>query len=140
MKKILLTGATGYIGKRLLPVLLEKGYEVICCVRDRQRFDVSVYKTENLKIVEVDFLNKKTLTEIPDDMDAAYFLIHSMSASTGDFEKLEATAAENFKNRLQQTKVKQVVYLSGIINEKNSLNTSVPENGWKKFWHQERTT
>jgi uncharacterized protein YbjT (DUF2867 family) len=118
MKKILLTGATGYIGKRLLPVLLEKGYEVICCVRDRQRFDVSVYKTENLKIVEVDFLDKKTLTEIPDDMDAAYFLIHSMSASTGDFEKLEATAAENFKNRLQQTKVKQVVYLSGIINEK----------------------
>ncbi|MBW6537695.1 MAG: SDR family oxidoreductase [Mariniphaga sp.] len=117
MKKILLTGATGYIGKRLLPVLLEKGYEVVCCVRDRQRFDVSAYNSENLRIIEVDFLNKETLTEIPDDMDAAYFLIHSMSASTGDFEKLEATAAENFKNRLQQTQVKQVVYLSGIINE-----------------------
>jgi uncharacterized protein YbjT (DUF2867 family) len=117
MKKILLTGATGYIGKRLLPVLLEKGYEVTCCVRDRQRFDVSAYKSENLKIVEVDFLNKETMGRIPDDIDAAYFLIHSMSASTGDFEKLEATAAENFKNRLQQTGVKQVVYLSGIINE-----------------------
>jgi len=87
MKRILLTGATGYIGKRLLPVLLEKGYEVICCVRDRQRFDVSVYNSDKLKIVEVDFLNKKTLSEIPDDIDAAYFLIHSMSASTGDFEK-----------------------------------------------------
>jgi uncharacterized protein YbjT (DUF2867 family) len=117
MKKILLTGATGYIGKRLLPVLLEKGYEVTCCVRDRQRFDVSAYKSENLKIVEVDFLNKETMGRIPDDIDAAYFLIHSMSASTGDFEKLEATAAENFKNRLQETGVKQVVYLSGIINE-----------------------
>ena len=39
--KILLTGATGYIGKRLLPVLLSKGHEVVCCVRDRARFDVS---------------------------------------------------------------------------------------------------
>jgi len=117
MKKILLTGATGYVGKRILPVLLEKGYEVTCCVRDRQRFDVSAYKTENLKIVEVDFLNKETLDRIPDDIDAAYFLIHSMSASTGDFEKLEATAAENFKNRMEQTKAKQVIYLSGIINE-----------------------
>ena len=39
-KKILLTGATGYIGKRLLPVLVEKGYTVICCVRDRNRFKV----------------------------------------------------------------------------------------------------
>jgi uncharacterized protein YbjT (DUF2867 family) len=90
---------------------------VICCVRDRKRFDVSAYKKENLKIIEVDFLNKETMGRIPDDIDAAYFLIHSMSASTGDFEKLEATAAENFKNRLQQTGVKQVVYLSGIINE-----------------------
>src|SRR5690606_31245559 len=117
MKKILLTGATGYIGKRLLPVFLKKGHEVICCVRDRQRFDVSTYKTENLKIIEVDFLKEETLTKIPDDIDAAYFLIHSMSASTGDFEKLEATAAENFKNRVEQTKAKQVIYLSGIINE-----------------------
>jgi uncharacterized protein YbjT (DUF2867 family) len=117
MEKILLTGATGYIGKRLLPVLLEKGHEVICCVRDRQRFDVSAYKAENLKIIEVDFLNKPTLAEIPNDIDAAYFLIHSMSASTGDFEKLEATAAENFKTRIEQTKAKQVIYLSGIVNE-----------------------
>ena len=117
MKKILLTGATGYIGKRLLPVLLEKGHEVICCVRDRQRFDVSAYKTENLKIVEVDFLSTGTLAEIPENIDAAYFLIHSMSASTGDFEKLEATAAENFKTRMEQTNAKQVIYLSGIINE-----------------------
>lgn len=117
MKKILLTGATGYIGKRLLPVLLEKGYEVICCVRDRQRFHVSTGKTENLKIVEADFLKPETLAGIPEDIDAAYFLIHSMSASTDDFETLEARVAENFKSRLEKTGVKQVIYLSGIVNE-----------------------
>ena len=117
MKKILLTGATGYIGKRLLPVLLEKGHEVVCCVRDRQRFHGSAGETENLKIIEVDFLKEETLAEIPDDIDAAYFLIHSMAASTDDFETLEASVAKNFKNRLERTNAKQVIYLSGIINE-----------------------
>lgn len=117
MGKILLTGATGYIGKRLLPVLLEKGHEVVCCVRDRERFNTSAFKTENLQIVEVDFLQENTLANIPDDIDAAYFLIHSMSASTGDFEKLEAAAAENFNNGIERTNAKQVIYLSGIINE-----------------------
>jgi uncharacterized protein YbjT (DUF2867 family) len=115
--KILLTGATGYIGQRLLPVLLEKGHEVICCVRDKKRFDTSKYNTSKLKVVEVDFLQKDTLQNIPEDIDAAYYLIHSMSSSKGDFEDLEKKSAENFRNRIQQTKAKQVIYLSGIINE-----------------------
>lgn len=117
MGKILLTGATGYIGKRLLPVLLETGFEVVCCVRDRQRFDVSAFPSEKLHVVEVDFLKPETLARIPEDMDAAYYLIHSMSASTGDFQQLEAATALNFKTRMQETHVKQVIYLSGIVNE-----------------------
>lgn len=115
--KILLTGATGYIGQRLLPVLLEKGHEVICCVRDEQRFDISKYNTPKVEVVEVDFLQKDTLQNIPVDIDAAYYLIHSMSSPKGDFEDLEKKSAENFKSRIQQTNAKQVIYLSGIINE-----------------------
>lgn len=114
--KILLTGATGYIAKRLLPVLLNDGHEIICCVRDLNRFNPSLSSSAKIKIIEVDFLNKFTLDKIPDDLDAAYYLIHSMSASTDDFDTLEKKSAVNFKERIQKTNVKQVIYLSGIIN------------------------
>jgi len=115
--RILLTGATGYIAQRLLPVLLNTGNEVICCVRDKARFVSEKYNSASLSVIEVDFLKPDTLKIIPSDIDAAYYLIHSMSTSTGDFEKMEETSAINFKNRIQQTKARQVIYLSGIVNE-----------------------
>jgi uncharacterized protein YbjT (DUF2867 family) len=115
--RILLTGATGYIAQRLLPVLLSNGHEVICCVRDRARFDSEKYRSTHLSVLEVDFLKTETLHNIPVDIDAAYYLIHSMSTSTGDFEKMEEISAINFKVCIQQTKARQVIYLSGIVNE-----------------------
>ena len=115
--KILLTGATGYIAQRLLPVLLSNKHEVICCVRDKSRFNTGKYNSELISVVEVDFLNPDTLKNIPSDIDAVYYLIHSMSTSTGDFEEMEEIAAINFKNRIEQTKARQVIYLSGIVNE-----------------------
>jgi uncharacterized protein YbjT (DUF2867 family) len=115
--KILLTGTTGYIAQRLLPVLIGKGHTVVCCVRDKQRFNASKYNSARIEVIEVDFLKEETLANIPNDIDAAYYLIHSMSAPTGDFQEMEAKAAENFKNSIQQTDLKQVIYLSGIVNE-----------------------
>ncbi len=114
--KILLTGVTGYIAQRLLPVLLQEGYEVVCCVRDKNRFNHKKYQTSNLSIIEVDFLNFASLDDIPTDIDFAFYLIHSMSTQIGDFESLEEICATNFKNRMEQTKVSQIVYLSGISN------------------------
>ena len=115
--KILLTGTTGYIGQRLLSVLIQNGHTVVCCVRDKQRFDASKYDATMIDVVEVDFLKEKTLDNIPSNIDAAYYLIHSMSSPKGDFMEMEATAARNFRNRIQQTSLKQVIYLSGIVNE-----------------------
>ena len=115
--KIFLTGSTGYIAQRLLPKLLGNGHEVICCVRDRARFDSEKYQSQTLSVLEVDFLKTETLQNIPVDIDAAYYLIHSMSTSTGDFEKMEEISAINFKNCIQKTKARQVIYLSGIVNE-----------------------
>ncbi len=115
--KILLTGATGYIAQRLLPVLLGKGYEVICCVRDAGRFNYKKYRSQALSVLETDFLKPGTLQNIPDDIDAAFYLIHSMSASKGNFTKMEEISATNFRDRIQQTKARQVIYLSGIVNE-----------------------
>jgi len=115
--KILLTGATGYIAQRLLPVLLEQRHQVICCVRDKKRFNDHNYPLENLSLIEADFLDKESLQNIPDDIDVAYYLIHSMSSQSGDFESLEQLCADNFKERIQDTNTKQVIYLSGIVNE-----------------------
>jgi uncharacterized protein YbjT (DUF2867 family) len=116
--KILLTGATGYIAKRLLPVLLENGHEVVCCVRDTNRFDITRYNSDRLSVVEVDFLKVEELSRIPDDIDVAFYLVHSMATRQGSFEEMEAISAGNFKKRLEQTRARQVVYLSGIVNEK----------------------
>jgi uncharacterized protein YbjT (DUF2867 family) len=117
--KILLTGATGYIAQRLLPDLLGKGCEVVCCVRDAARFNHEKYRSGLLSVVEADFLDPSTLSNIPGDIDAAYYLIHSMSASRGDFEKLEETSASNFRDRIQTTMARQVIYLSGIVNDES---------------------
>lgn len=84
--KILLTGANGYIGKRLLPVLIEQGHQVICCVRDKSRFDNKKYFKDNVSLFEVDFLKKVDADSAPADIDVAYFLIHSMSSSIKEFQ------------------------------------------------------
>jgi uncharacterized protein YbjT (DUF2867 family) len=115
--KILLTGATGYIAQRLLPALLDNGHEVICCVRDLARFDSAKFRSKSLSVIEVDFLKSESLVKIPCDINAAYYLIHSMSTSSGDFEKMEETSAINFKSYVQKTDARQVIYLSGIVNE-----------------------
>ncbi len=116
MKKVLLTGATGYIGKRLLPVLLRAGHEVICCVRDKNRMVLPEGFEDQLSVIEVDFLDIDSLDKIPSDIDAAYFLMHSMSARA-DYESLEMKMAHNFNQAMAETSVNQVIYLSGIINE-----------------------
>ncbi|SFZ91381.1 Uncharacterized conserved protein YbjT, contains NAD(P)-binding and DUF2867 domains [Flaviramulus basaltis] len=116
--KILVTGATGYIGKRLIPLLLSEGHTVFCVVRDKLRADKSYSEEENVNIIEADFLKPETLHNIPKEIDVAYYLIHSMSNSSKDFESLEEQCAVNFKNCLETTNVKQVIYLSGITNEK----------------------
>ncbi len=115
--KILLTGATGYIGKRLIPILLELGHTIVCSVRDKQRIPEEIANHERIEVIEVDFLNLSSVYQIPTDIDIAYYLIHSMSSSS-KFEKMEYDCAVHFKTYLsQQTKVKQVIYLSGIVND-----------------------
>ena len=110
---ILLTGVTGYIGGRLLPVLLEEGHTVYACVRDKNRFPQGYSDYQNLHILEVDFLspdNKKA----PSDIDAAYYLIHSMTSSSGHFSESESNQATNFIKYVSESNISQVIYLSGI--------------------------
>jgi len=116
--KILLTGATGYIGKRLLPVLIEQGHEVICCVRDKKRFPTDgIYAHPNVFVYEIDFLEDIRFDNILKTIDVAYYLIHSMSSNTKNFEELEERTAKNFIRVVEQTEAKQIIYLGGITNE-----------------------
>lgn len=116
--KIFLTGATGYIGKRLLIHLLSQGHTVICSVRDKKRFNTTLYQNylDQLSIVEHDYNDPATLTPVDQDIDAAYYLIHSMS-SNADFSKAEKISARNFSETIEKTSCRQVIYLTGIVNE-----------------------
>ena len=116
--KILLTGATGYIGKRILPILVNKGYDVVCCVRDKSRFNPPQSLENKISVIEVDLLDPIGLSQIPTDIDVAYYLVHSMAISD-NYKSLEQESAINFRDRLSKTNVKQVIYLSGIVNESN---------------------
>ena len=117
--KILLTGVTGYIGKRLLIQLLEEGHHIVCSVRDKNRFGLKLFKDklDQIEVIENDFLDNSTLNNIPKDIETAYYLIHSMSSSDGDFKEKEKASADNFRVALEKTDVKQVIFLTGIINE-----------------------
>ncbi|ARV14107.1 SDR family oxidoreductase [Polaribacter sp. SA4-12] len=117
-KKILLTGATGYIGKRLLPILVDKGYHVVCCVRDLNRFSPPESLKAFISVIKLDLLDTETLKNIPTDIDGAFYLVHSMSSS-GDYEALELQCATNFKEALQKTNCEHLIYLSGIVNDEN---------------------
>ena len=115
--KILVTGATGYIGKRLIPLLLNDGHTVVCAVRDKERAQNYFKERANVILVSADFLNAESLENIPKDIDFAYYLIHSMSNSAKEFHILEEKCAFNFKRFAEKTNVKQVIYLSGITND-----------------------
>lgn len=114
--KILLTGANGYIGMRLLQQLLDQNHEVICAVRDAKRLSIDRETRKKVEIIEIDFLDDMDENPIPENIDAAYYLIHSMTSSTSDFDEKEAKAAKNFNQYVKDTQIKQVIYLSGIVN------------------------
>ncbi len=120
--KILLTGATGYIGRRLLPVLVEAGHQVVCLLRDKRRFDWDDFSEEflkNVSVVEADLNEPDSLEGLTSEVDVAFYLVHSMSSSDPDFQALEAKSAQHFVQFLDTTSCKQLIYLSGIVNDAN---------------------
>ncbi len=122
--KILLTGATGYIGKRVLPVLLEQGHEVICCVRDKNRFPTGgIYKHPNISFFEIDFLKAYISTDAIIEIDAAYYLINSMGRKSEDTGLQDETSAQNFVRMIKLTTVKQIICLGSISNGNPAANS-----------------
>ena len=131
--KILLTGANGYVGKRLLPELLKQGHEVVCCVRDKARLGLDAITLARISIWEIDFLDDVDFKNCPEGIDIAYFLIHSMSSSTNSFEKMEAIVAQNFNKYSNHMNIKQVIYLSGIVNDPKLSKHMLSRNNVEKI-------
>ena len=131
--KILLTGANGYVGKRLLPELLAQGHEVVCCVRDKTRLGLDAITMARISIWEIDFLDDVDYKNCPEGIDIAYFLIHSMSSSTDSFDKMEAITAQNFNKYSNHMNIKQVIYLSGIVNDPKLSKHMLSRNNVEKI-------
>jgi uncharacterized protein YbjT (DUF2867 family) len=111
---ILLTGANGYIGQRLIQLLLQEDHIIYCCVRNKERFDAE-YRHPKIKIIEIDFLNPGDV-QLPVELDVAFYLIHSLTSSAGTFEEEEKSCAENFNQLISHTHTQQIIYLGGIVN------------------------
>lgn len=117
---ILVTGATGYIGGRLAPALLQAGYRVRVLVRDRQRLQGRPWLTQ-VEVVEGDVLRPETLPTALDGVTAAYYLVHSMTASS-DFDQRDLQAAQNFAQTAQRQGVQRIIYLGGLGDPQTNLS------------------
>jgi len=115
--KILLTGANGYIGRRLLPILVMQGHEVICLVRDKRRIELEEKIRDKVEFYEADLLKPEQLQDLPKDIEASYYLVHSLGSSSSTFQQMEKDTSQNFVDAIDKTNCQHIIYLSGISND-----------------------
>lgn len=121
MAKILITGASGFVGKRLILYLLNQGHHIyaLCRIKGIKVFAEDKY---NLHYIWGDLRNPETLKNIPEDIEAAYYLVHSMSEIVSNLADTEVQIVEQFLNGVKNTQIKQIIYLGGIINDEKALS------------------
>jgi uncharacterized protein YbjT (DUF2867 family) len=117
---ILVTGATGYIGGRLVPYLLELGYKLRVLVRDPRRLQGRSWANQ-VEIVTGDVLRQETLSAALEGVDKAYYLIHSMSSGE-DFHRRDLVAANNFGEAAKRADVRHIIYLGGLGDYDSDLS------------------
>ena len=111
-QRVLVTGATGYVGGRLVPLLLARGYRVRVLARERDRLEGRSW-LDRVELVLGDVLDPATLPAALDGVDAAYYLIHSMG-SHGNFGRRDLRAARNFAEAAADKGVARIIYLGGL--------------------------
>ncbi len=116
---VLLTGATGYVGGRLLPLLESQGYQVRCLTRRPDSLEGVV--SDGTEIVCGDVLDVKSLPPAMDGIATAFYFVHSMG-SKADFEDADRLAAENFSRAAREAGVRRIIYLGGLGNRDGTLS------------------
>ncbi len=119
--KVLVTGATGYVGGRLVPRLLERGFEVRCMTRDPNRLRLDPWR-ERVELVAADATDPKAVLGAVQGCDAAFYLIHAMAESPRSFPEADGVAATTFRDAAAAAGVDRLVYLGGLGSEDDQLS------------------
>ncbi|NNF44960.1 MAG: SDR family oxidoreductase [Phycisphaerales bacterium] len=113
--RVLVTGATGYIGGRLVPHLLEQGWRVRCLVRSARKLERRTWAAHpRLEVVEGDASDEATIDRAMVDCDAAYYLIHSMMVAGSEYRDEDQRLARLFATAAARANLKQIIYLGGL--------------------------
>ena len=118
-KRTLLTGATGYVGGRLLTLLQKQKVQVRCLTRRPEALEDR--RSATTEIVAGDVLNRDSLKTVFDGVETAYYLVHSMGAE-GNFEEQDRIAASNFAEAATLAGVHRIIYLGGLGNPDHELS------------------
>lgn len=116
---ILVTGATGYVGGRLLPLLVDQGWRVRCLARQPERLSSRV--PPGVEVVAGDLLDPASLSPAMQGVEAAFYLVHSMGAA-GDFEEQDRQAADHFAAAARAAGVRRILYLGGLAEDREDLS------------------
>jgi uncharacterized protein YbjT (DUF2867 family) len=115
--RVLVTGATGFVGGRLVPAVLDAGHDVTVLVRDAAGYD----GPDHVRLVEGDLLEAGSFDDAL-DVEAAYYLVHSMGGEGDDFAERDRRAARNFARAASDAAVERVVYLGGLGGDADELS------------------
>lgn len=118
--KLLVTGATGYIGGRLVPRLVDQGHHVRCMTRDPAQLALDPWRSQ-VEVVAADALDPETLRIALEGCDAAYYLIHSMTGA-GEFAEQDRRSATHFKDAAAKASLDKIVYLGGLGSDTEHLS------------------
>jgi len=113
--EILVTGATGYVGGRLVPALLERGYRVRCLVREPRKLDERSWRADpRVRVIQGDLTDPTELAQQLQGCEAAYYLVHSMVTSGRSYAERDVELAKHFAEAAAQAGIRRIIYLGGL--------------------------
>lgn len=123
-RRILVCGATGYVGARLVRNLLTEGHHVRCFVRQAAKLENYPWRHHcHLEVIEGDLENPSQITEAIEGIEVAYYLVHSMIVAGDQYERKDRLLAENFVAATRQSNLSRIIYLGGLGETGEGLST-----------------